>query len=300
MHFLSRFIPRRVGDIARATVFPADLVSSKRRFVLIYLVRLFFLVGRRLWRDNCPRQSAALAFQTMLSLVPLIAVAVAVATTLDLDIYRERMMRLLESHLLPESASAVGRHVVQLASGIRPKALGIVGGATLVFLAMTLFFNVEQVINDIFRSAKRRHIWTRAIIAFLLLVGAPGAFGLSLYFTRDMLALPGFLNAALPLLFTILTLFLSYWLLPHTKIRVPHALVSALLAGVIFESFKFGFAFYARHLGVTLPYVYGTFAILPLFMVWIYLAWLIFLFGAELNAALHEVKRHDRFDRRVS
>ena len=66
------------------------------------------------------------------------------------------------------------------------------------------------------------------------------------------------------------------------------------------EMFKIGFAIYARHLGQTLSYVYGTFAILPLFMVWMYMAWLIFLFGAELNAAFHEVKRHDRFDRRVS
>ena len=57
-----------------------------------------------------------------------------------------------------------------------------------------------------------------------------------------------------------------------------------------------GFALYARHLGVTLSYVYGTMAILPLFMIWVYLAWIIFLFGAELNAALHEVKRHDTFE----
>jgi membrane protein len=68
-----------------------------------------------------------------------------------------------------------------------------------------------------------------------------------------------------------------------------------VIAGVMLEIVKLGFALYARHLGATLSYIYGTVAILPLFMIWIYLAWLIFLFGAELNAALHEVKRHDRF-----
>ncbi|MCP4674964.1 MAG: YihY/virulence factor BrkB family protein [Deltaproteobacteria bacterium] len=295
MTILNRLIPHRLGEIARATVFPMDQAGSKRRFVLIYIVRLFFLVGRRLWRDKCPRQSAALAFQTLLSIVPLLAVAVAVASTLDLDIYRERMMDYLEAHLLPASASAVGRQVVELAGGVRPKTLGIAGGATLVFLAMTLLFNVERVVNEIFRCQRPRRFWTRGIIALFLLLGAPVAFGLSLYFTRDLLTLPHFLNAGLPLLFTILTLFLSYWLLPHTKISIRHATVAALSAGVFFEGFKVGFAFYAQHLGATLNYVYGTFAILPLFMVWMYMAWLIFLFGAELNAALHEVRRHDRF-----
>jgi membrane protein len=101
-------------------------------------------------------------------------------------------------------------------------------------------------------------------------------------------------------LFTVLTLLLCYWLLPHTKVRVRYAAISATVAGVFFEALKIGFALYAKYLGVTLSYVYGTLTILPLFMVWVYLAWLIFLFGAELNAALHEVRRYDRFASDVS
>jgi membrane protein len=69
-----------------------------------------------------------------------------------------------------------------------------------------------------------------------------------------------------------------------------------VFAGVLLEIFKTAFAFYAKHLGETLSYIYGTFAILPLFMIWLYLAWVIFLFGAELNAALHEVSHYDRFE----
>jgi membrane protein len=287
--------PQRLGDIARATVFPTDLADSKRRFIAIYLLRLFFLVGRRLWSDRCPRQAAALAFQTMLSMVPLLAVAVAVASTLELAPYQQRLTAFLEAHLVPESASAAGHQIIALASGIRPKALGIAGGATLVLLSLTLLLNVEGVMNEIFRCQKSRRILTRTVTALLLLIGSPVTLGLSLYFTGDLLALPGFLNASLPFLFTLTALFLSYWLLPHTGIKIKNALVAAFIAGVLFEGFKVGFAFYARHLGVTLSYVYGTFAILPLFMVWIYVAWLVFLFGAELNAALHEVRRHDRF-----
>jgi membrane protein len=298
MGFINRLIPRRLGDIARATIFPLDQADSKRRFVLIYFVRLFFLVGRRLWGDNCPRQSAALAFQTMLSLVPLAAVFVAVASTFNLEVYQERMMSFLETHLFPQSAALAGRRILEIASRIRPKTLGIAGGGSLVLLAMTLLFNIEKATNEIFRCEKQRRLWTRALTAFFLLIVAPPAFGLSLYFTGELIVLPHFVNAGLPLLFTVLALFLCYWLLPNTQIRISHAAISAMTAGVIFEAFKIGFALYAKYLGITLSYVYGTLTILPLFMVWVYLAWLIFLFGAELNAALHEVKRYDRFGSR--
>lgn len=233
----------------------------------------------------------------MLSLVPLLIMIVAVASTFTLEIYQEKMMSFFEAHLLPESARAAGRFVVELAGDIRPSTLGIVGGATLVFIAMTLLFTVEQVINEIFCCSHSRPLWIRALTALMLLLGAPLAFGLSLFYTGDLLAAAHFGNAGLPLLFTVVSLYLCYWLLPHTKIKIKHSLISAIVAGVMFEAVKIGFAFYAKHLGITLSYVYGTFAILPLFMVWIYLAWLIFLFGAEFNAALHEVKYHDSFKR---
>jgi membrane protein len=95
----------------------------------------------------------------------------------------------------------------------------------------------------------------------------------------------------------VIALFLCYWRLPRTKVLVRHSFVAAFVAGVMFELVKFGFAVYARRAGAVLSPVYGTLVILPLFMVWVYVAWLIFLFGAELSAALHEVRRHDLFGR---
>lgn len=286
---------RRLNEIARATAFPIEYASSKVSYMSIYFVRLVFLVGRRIWRDQCPRQAAALAFQTMLSLVPLLVVAVSVTSTLAIDSYENDLILFLEAHLLPESASAMGSYVLQLANDIRPSTLGVVGGASLVFIAMTLLFTVEQVVNEIFRRTHARRIWVRVPLTLMVLAGAPLAFGLSLYFTGELFKDSGVLNALVPLFFTIVALFLCYWLLPHTKIRMGYSVISATLAGIVFEVTKVGFALYATHLGATLSYVYGAFAILPLFMLWIYLAWIIFLFGAEFNAALHEVKWHDRF-----
>jgi membrane protein len=284
-----------VRDVARSTVFPVDLASSKRRFVLIYFVRLCFLVGRRFWSGHCPRHAAALSFQTLLSMVPLLAVALVVATALDMGQYQDRMITFLQANLVPSAAREVVQQVIQLGSAFRTKTLGIVSGTTLVIIAITLLFTVEGTINEIFGYSKRRKFVRRLIIAFTVLLFAPLALGLSIYLTGELLILPRFASASIPLLLTITALFFCYWLLPPVTVQLRHSLISAAIAGVIFEITKVGFAFYTRYLGETLSYVYGTFAILPLFMVWLYLAWIIFLFGAEFNAALHEVRYHNRF-----
>lgn len=285
-----------VGDLARATTFPEDKADSKKRFVLIYLVRLFFLVGRRLWMDNCPRHAAALAYQTVLSIVPLLAVAVSVTTLFQLVEYQEHLEKFAEGNLMPDAAGAVGQYVIDAANSVRVKTLGIFGGATLLLLSVTLLFSVERTTNEIFRCANLRPIWARLAMASVLLAVAPLAFGLSLYYTGKLVVFPHFFSTVKPLVFSVATLLLAYWLIPRRPISFRYALISAVVAGVLLEALKIGFAFYVKYLGVTLSYLYGTFAILPLAMIWIYLMWLIYLFGAELNAALHEVKRRDLFE----
>lgn len=287
-----------LSDVARSTVFPRDLVGSKRSFVLIYAIRLLFLVGRRLWRDRCPRQAAALSYQTFLALIPVLAIAIAVASTLDLEPVINKAMGYLEAHLLPDAAADVGRRIRATVSAIRPRALTIVSVGSLAVISLALLFTVEQVVNEIFRCKKARRFWLRVITSLMLITLGPLALGLSMYYTTKLVYLPHFAAALLPLVFTVMGLFLAYWRLPHRKIRVRHSMISAVVAGLMFEAVKMGFAFYAKYLGFTLSNVYGAMAILPIFMIWIYLAWLIFLFGAELNAALHEVQRHDLFEKR--
>jgi membrane protein len=284
-------------DAARATVFPVDLATSKRRFALIFAVRLLFLVGRRVWRDRCPRQAAALAYQTFLSLIPMLALAIAFGSALGFDNYIDRVIAFLEAQLLPETAAEIGGMIRDLATSVRPKTLGVVGGVTLAGLAALLLFTVDQSVNEIFRCPVSRRIVPRIFTGLVILLLAPLAFGLSLYYTGRLFTLPRFATALLPLAFTTTALFLCYWRLPRTKVLVRHSLIAAATAGVMFEAIKIGFAVYAGYAGVALSPVYGTLVILPLFMVWVYVAWLIFLFGAELNAALHEVRRHDLFEK---
>ncbi len=296
MRFFSRSFFDNAGEMARATVFPTDLVDSKRRFVLVYALRLVFLVGRRLWQDNCPRQAGALAYQTMLSLVPLLAVSVFVMTRLNLSEYMEQLNRLTASYLVPDTAEAVGRYIIDSASGVRIRALGIAGAVGLLALSVTLLLTIERAVNEIFRCTKSRPMWRRILTALVLLVVGPAALALSAYLTGRVLVLPGFLSALKPLAVSVPALLVCYTLIPKTRIQMKFSIPAAVVAAILLEGLKLGFTFYVRHLGASLSYLYGTFAILPLAMIWIYVSWLIFLFGAELSAALHEVAHHGRFE----
>lgn len=282
-------------DATRATIFPTDLASSKKEFILIYVIRLFFLVGKRLWDDKCPRQAAALAYQTFLALVPLMFLGLAATSLLEVDVHLEEVIHFFETYLVPSAAAKVAQYVRDTAASIRPGALGGVGGASFLLVALALFFTVEQIVNEIFRCKRGRKLVIRALLSIVLIVSVPAAFGLSLYYSGKLLFfVSDSAQAFFPILLTIFALFLGYWLLPHRSTQKRHAITSAIVAGIALELVKWGFALYATHLGDTLSYVYGTMAILPMFLMWIYLTWLIFLFGAELNAALHEVGHYGR------
>lgn len=293
--FLTLF--QTAKEMARATVFPLDRAASKHRFIVTFAVRVVFLVGRRLWQDNCPRQAGALAFQTMLSLVPLLAVSVSVITWLNLVEYQSQLTELAAAHLMPDAADSLAHYMIEAASVVRIKALGIAGGVGLFSLSIMLLLTIERAVNEIFRCSLSRPLWRRILTSISLLIVGPAAVALSAYFTGIVFILPGFLSALKPLAVSIPALFVCFYVVPNTKIQLKFAFSAALVTAVLLEALKFGFAIYVRYLGASLSYLYGAFAILPLAMLWIYLNWLIFLFGAEFSAALHEVKRHDQLDR---
>jgi membrane protein len=190
----------------------------------------------------------------------------------------------------------MSKYATLLASSINPGTLGILGGLSFAIISLSLMFTVEQIINEIFRCRHNRSVFKRVMISLILIILAPSTLGFSVYYAgRLLFYMPGTWILLLPFLFTAVTLYMGYWLLPHRHIKKRYAFISAIFVAIVMEITKLGFALYAKYIGFTLSYVYGTMAMVPLFMAWIYVAWLMFLFGAELNAALHEVKKYDQF-----
>ncbi|MEJ5211586.1 MAG: YihY family inner membrane protein, partial [Burkholderiales bacterium] len=253
-------------------------------------------VYRRFLEDRCPQTAAALAYTTLLSLVPLITVALAVLAAFPVfgDLMTELKIFLL-THMVPEIAGKIITvYMVQFSE--KAARLTLVGIAFLVLTALMLMQTIEEAFNAIWRVRQARPLAQRVLTYWAVLTVGPLLLGASLSITSYLMTLSlGYarhiplvgvhLLRPVPLLLMSLAFALLYLLVPNRRVSFRHALVGGLAAGLAFELMKKGFAWYVTGFP-TFRLVYGAFAALPIFLLWIYLSWLVVLGGAVLTAAL--------------
>jgi membrane protein len=255
-------------------------------------------VLRRWDEDRCPQIAGSLAFTTLLALVPMFAVIVAMLS--GTPFFHEVMVQLrrfLELNLVPEIADRISRsYLPEIARNAR--RLTTIGVIFLFVTAVAMMLTVDRSLNAIWRSKERRPFWVSVVAYVALLVVGPLLIVASVSITTYLLSLPerwsglpapahSFALQAVPIAVSSLAFFIIYRLVPHGRTEWKAALVGGVVAGILFEVGKEGFAFYVAH-APALSVAYGAFAALPLFLLWIYLSWLIVLFGAELAAAMTE------------
>ena len=266
----------------------------KRFFDFLAFLRYAF---RRWGEDRCPQIAGSLAFTTLLALVPSFAIVV---TLLSKAPFFAQVMAQIEEflrlNLVPEIADRI-INVYMKEFALNAGRLTTLGVAILLVTSIALMLTIDRSINAIWRTRRKRPIWISILAYAGLLVVGPVLIGASVSITTYLMALPGrladvpgpahsFLLQAVPTAVSTLAFFLIYRLVPHRSVPWPHALVGGFLAAVMFEVAKEGLAFYVTHMPIGV--VYGTFAALPVFLLWIYLSWLIVLFGAEMAASLDE------------
>lgn len=252
-------------------------------------------VWRRWNEDRCPQVAAALTYVTLLALVPLFVAAVAVLSSAPIfaDVI-EDLKRFLLRNLVPD----IARHIIYVnlaqfqQNAARLTTVGLVG---VVVLNVMLLLSIDRTLNGIWRVRRSRPYWVAVPAYVVLLLAGPLLIGVSVYATTYLSPLlsglrglePGPRSPLLrvvPFVVTSVAFFLVYRLLPHRRVPWPHALLGAVIAAVLFESAKSVFSLYARF-AHTYSLVYGAFAVVPFFLIWIYLSWLTILLGAELTAA---------------
>ena len=172
-------------------------------------------------------------------------------------------------------------------------------GLTFLFgTGVALLLTIDHAINAIWRAPRKRPLLVSLTAYLLILTFGPVFIGASVAITTYLMSLPArlpgvpvaasmLLLQGLPLAVSTAAFFLVYRLIPHLTVPWRHALAGGVAAAVLFDVANKGFALYVAH-APTYNVVYGTFAAVPLFLLWIYLSWLIVLFGAELAAALGE------------
>jgi len=241
--------------------------------------------------DNLPLQAAALAFITILSLVPLLA-AFSFLLESVFDEQRQRLIPILTQVLPYTQAEVVGKIEEFLEEAKRIRGFGFLG-----FLVTTLatFSFIDVSINKIWDVESQRPIRKRLLSLTLVLFWGPlliGAAYSTFFFLQNRASLLGshpLLEAILqttigplvPPAMTFLGLTMLYYLVPYTSVRFRSAVIGSVVATLLLEGLKFGFGYYIE-IYQRISIIYGSFGLALFFMMSIQLTWLIVLLGSEV------------------
>lgn len=250
----------------------------------------------RFGHDRCVQIAASLTFTTLLSMVPLITIALTLFSAFPVfDDYSSQIKMYLLENLMPETAGTVITHYMQqfAESAGRLSAVGVV---FLAVTAMMMMLTIDKAFNTIWRVSKPRPMFKRLFVYWAVLTLAPVLMGASLSLSSWLIGLSmgyaehvPFLGVevlkVLPVLFATMTFSLLFRLVPNRYVPLLHAAIGGFVAAVLFEMMNRVFGYYISHFP-TYKLVYGAFASVPIFLMWIYFSWMTILLGAVVAASL--------------
>ncbi len=245
------------------------------------------------WRDTLPLEASALAYTTLLSLVPLLAAFLFVGER----VFREYPLQILSvlSHVLPYSEAAI----LGTIHDFLDQAQTIRGPALASFLAVALFAvaHVEKTLNRIWQVPTARFWGRRALVRVSLFLFVPLAIG-ALVSLLLLLRQQGRLQESwwaqiLPFVTTAASLTLLYWVVPNTRVHFGAACAGSLPTALAVDVLRRFFRLYLEAFPA-MSVVYGGFALAILFMISIQVSWLLVLLGAEVAYAVQHFPQIER------
>ena len=279
--------------LAGAPSLLAELWQNLRRFPW----RNTALTLRERFReDRLGITASSLTFTTTISLVPLFTVALAIFSAFPMFArLQTTLQRWLVESLVPDN---IARQVLGYLTQFSSKAsrLGLLGFSVLLGTALALILTIDRTLNNIWRVRRLRPLGQRVLIYWAALTLGPLLLGASLALTSYALSasrgLVGQIPGGLRLLLDSIEFFVLaagmaglYRYVPNTQVNWRHAWAGGLFVALCMELAKKGLALYVAKVP-TYSAVYGTFATLPILLVWIYVAWVIVLLGAVVAAYL--------------
>jgi len=241
---------------------------------------------RRFREERATQTAGSLAYTSLLSMVPLLTVALSIASAFPVfENAVESLQNFLFENVLPD-APGVDAIIDQIDSFMRNTgkltAIGIIG---FMVTAVMLMLTIDNALNRIFRVQRRRSVLQNIFIYWAILTLAPVLVGVSLSMTTMALAASVGSVYLVPFLFTCVALSILYGVVPARRIEIRHAVAGGIVAGIGFEVAKRAFALYLQQVP-TYALIYGAFATIPIFLVWLYVSWVVVLAGAVFTAML--------------
>ncbi len=274
-------------------------VPYNRLTLLGKFSRILYLSARRYSADQHSQRAVALTYYTLFAVVPVAALVFGIAKGFDLQ---ERLQMLLTERFVNQKE--VLEWICQFAdTTLRETRGGIVAGAGVIALFWTVMWlatNIEKAFNAIWNLPARKNIFRRfsdylAILlltpVILVVMSSAGVLMRSLL-SRTLRAFPLFDGIGMHIFSLTVECFpavlacgifaLIYFLVPNTRVRFSSALLAGVVAGGLYQLLQDGFI-YVQSALYRYNTIYGSFAALPLFLIWLQWSWQIALFGAEIG-----------------
>ncbi len=292
---ISRLLEMDVADIA-------SLPALYRHAT--HLLHFSLRVIEHFIHDRCIQRASALAYVSLLAIVPIVVIGFSVFTSFEaFDAIAVTLSNSLLEHILPTSQQAAQVYLSTITDKVA--AISVFGVIVLLFTATALMNTIEEAFNDIWCITHTRTWLTKFITFWAILTLAPILIGASITITSYFTALPiikevtegaSYIAEApfiVPWLMSSLAMATMYSVLPNGPVPFRYAVVGGLVAGALFEWSKIGLAFYVTDIA-NYERLYGALSTLPVFLIWVYLVWVVVLIGSEVTFCLQHPEQHKR------
>ncbi|AVG38481.1 YihY family inner membrane protein [Achromobacter insolitus] len=269
--------------------------STPRSSWIVRAGRVLRFSAERAGEEKLLQVASSLTFTTVLAIVPMLAVVLSLFTAFPVfQEFRVALEDFLANSLMPPSVSDnIMDYLNQFAR--QASRLTAIGGAFLLITSLLLIMTIDKAFNDIWHVTRQRPLRQRALVYWAIITLGPVVAGASLWATsfvaRESLGLvrdvPEAVSVAvsfIPLILTGLGFAALFVMVPNREVLWRDALVGGCVTAIVLEIMKSAFAYYLTRFP-TYTVIYGAFATLPIFLLWIYLSWLAVLLGAILASS---------------
>ena len=274
-----------------------DRVTTVYHNITPQLKELFRIFIARCKQDNITISAGHLAYVTLLSLVPFIMVTFTIMSAFPAFAeVRSKLEHFVFNNFVPTASDVVHQYMTDfVGNASQMSAIGIL---SLLVVALMLISNVDKTLNRIWRTESNRPIVYTFAIYWMVITLGPLLIGSSVIVSSYLTGLAAFTEEYTPGLGTLLlslvpsgaamiAFAILYLVVPNRRVYVRHAISGAIVATIAFEMTKSGFALYVTNFP-SYELIYGALAVVPILFLWVYLSWIIVLFGAEFTCSLGE------------
>lgn len=260
---------------------------------------------KEVFTENTMNMAASLSYTSLLALVPLATVVLSMFSIFPVfSTYSDQLQEFIYNNMVPAAGDVIKDNIDSFVK--KAGRLTTIGLIFLMVTALMMLSTIENSLNKIWHVHRGRSISQRVLVYWAMISLGPLLIGSGLSLTSylaasaSIQALNGGLLSAfgiklLPFLFECTAFVMSYALVPNCKVKYTHAIIGGVVAAFIFQIAKKGFAVYVTKFN-TYEVIYGALATLPIFLIWIFVSWCVFLLGAQIAAALGRLAENSNSD----